>query len=152
VGKNGQKEGTLIIIPFFNSICWFPGEGQRLLPNDRSQGLPSRLLHHKAEEPQAILIIEKHKVTFLINTGARILAIPFSPGSRSSKKITVSGHIKPTPRALFHSACNLLLGRFPFLSLLFNYPRNPYSSAGEAFYLNLGYSSFYPQESTFSCP
>jgi hypothetical protein len=45
----------------------------------------------KAEEPQAILTFEKHKVIFLINTRARIAAIPFSPGPRSSKKITVQG-------------------------------------------------------------
>jgi hypothetical protein len=38
------------------------------------------------------------------------------------------GHIRPASRALFHSAFSLLLGRFPSLSLLFNCPRNPYSS------------------------
>jgi hypothetical protein len=38
-------------------------------------------------------------------------------------------HIRPASRALFHSAFSLLLGRFPFLSLLFNCPRNPYPSA-----------------------
>jgi rubrerythrin len=43
----------------------------------------------KAEEPRVILTIEKHKVSLLINTGASISAIPFSPGPRSSKKITV---------------------------------------------------------------
>jgi hypothetical protein len=45
----------------------------------------------KAEEPWVILTIEKHKVSFLINTGASILAIPFSPRPRSSKKINVQG-------------------------------------------------------------
>jgi hypothetical protein len=45
----------------------------------------------KAEEPQAILSIKKHKVSLLIHTGASILAMPFSPGPRSSKKITVQG-------------------------------------------------------------
>jgi hypothetical protein len=45
----------------------------------------------KAEEPQEILTIEKHKVSLLIDTGASISAIPFFPGPRSSKKITVQG-------------------------------------------------------------
>jgi hypothetical protein len=40
-----------------------------------------------------------------------------------------TGHIRPVPRALFHSAISLLLRRFPLLSLLFNCPRNPYCSA-----------------------
>jgi hypothetical protein len=39
------------------------------------------------------------------------------------------GNIRPASTALFHSAFSLLLGRFPFLSPLFNCPRNPYSSA-----------------------
>jgi hypothetical protein len=45
----------------------------------------------KPEEPQAIHTIEKHKVNLLINTGASISAIPFSPRPRTSKKITVQG-------------------------------------------------------------
>jgi hypothetical protein len=70
----------------------------------------------KAEEPWAILIIEKHKVSLLINIGASISAISF--------------FLDPGPlRNLFHSASSLLLGRFPLLSLFFNCPRNPYSSA-----------------------
>jgi hypothetical protein len=40
-----------------------------------------------------------------------------------------SGHIRTAPRASFHSDFSLILGRFPFLSLLFNCPRNPYPSA-----------------------
>jgi hypothetical protein len=43
----------------------------------------------KAEEPQVLLMIEKYKVSLLINTGVTISAIPFSPRCRSSKKITV---------------------------------------------------------------
>jgi hypothetical protein len=46
----------------------------------------------KAEEPWVILTIEKHKVSSLLtDTGDRISTIPFSPGPRSSKKITVQG-------------------------------------------------------------
>jgi hypothetical protein len=36
-------------------------------------------------------MIEKHKVTLLIDTGASISAIPFSPRPRFSKKITLQG-------------------------------------------------------------
>jgi hypothetical protein len=77
----------------------------------------------KAEEPQI-----KHKVSLLIDTGASISAIPFSPGQVLQENYC-SRHIRPASRALFHSASSLLLGRFPFLSLLFNCPRTPYSSA-----------------------
>jgi hypothetical protein len=45
----------------------------------------------KAEELRAILAVEKHKVSLLLDNGASIPAIPFSPGPRSSKKITVWG-------------------------------------------------------------
>jgi hypothetical protein len=41
----------------------------------------------KAEEPRVILTIKKHKVNLLIDTGASISAIPFSPRPRPSKKI-----------------------------------------------------------------
>jgi hypothetical protein len=44
----------------------------------------------KAEEPQMILTIEKHKVT-LIDIGASISAITLSPGPRSFKTTTVQG-------------------------------------------------------------
>jgi hypothetical protein len=37
--------------------------------------------------------------------------------------------VRLAPRALFHSASSLFLGRFPPLSLLFYCPRNPYFSA-----------------------
>jgi hypothetical protein len=46
----------------------------------------------KAEEPRALLTVEKHKVSLLINTGAGISAILFSPRPRSSKKITVGAY------------------------------------------------------------
>jgi hypothetical protein len=79
----------------------------------------------KAEEPRAILTIEKHKISFLIDTGASISAIPFFPEQRSSKKL----HTRPASRALFHSASSLLLRRIPLLSFPFNCTRNCFSSA-----------------------
>jgi hypothetical protein len=67
--------------------------GQSLPLNEGSQGPPIQApaTTIKIEELQVILTIEKHKVSLLINTGASISAIPFSPGPRSSKKITVQG-------------------------------------------------------------
>jgi hypothetical protein len=47
---------------------------------------PGSVTTIKAGEPWV-----KHKVSLLINTGASISAIPFSPRSRSSKKIIVQG-------------------------------------------------------------
>jgi hypothetical protein len=47
---------------------------------------PGSVTTIKAEEPRV-----KHKVSLLINTGASILAMTFSPGPRSSKKIIVRG-------------------------------------------------------------
>jgi hypothetical protein len=84
----------------------------------------------KAEEHWEILTIEKHKASLLTDTGASISAIPFSPGPRSSKKKNYClEHIRPASRTLFHSASSLLLGRFPLMSLCYNYTKNPYSSA-----------------------
>jgi hypothetical protein len=45
----------------------------------------------KPEEPQAILTIEKHKVSLFIDIEASISAAPFSPRPRSSNKFTVQG-------------------------------------------------------------
>jgi hypothetical protein len=65
---------------------------QSLPPNDSPRAShPSSVTTIKVEEPQEILTIEKHKVSLLIDTGASISAIPFSPGCKSSKKITVWG-------------------------------------------------------------
>jgi hypothetical protein len=52
---------------------------------------PGSVTTIKAGESQVLLTIEKHKVSLLINTGARISALPSYAGSRSSKKITVRG-------------------------------------------------------------
>jgi hypothetical protein len=74
---------------------WFPGE---LRPEPPTQwwvlGPPiqASVTTVKAEEPRVILTIKKHKVSLLIDTGARISAIAFSPGPRSSKKIAVRAY------------------------------------------------------------
>jgi hypothetical protein len=95
--------------------------------------------------------IEKHKVSLLNSTGTNISAIPFSSGPSSSKKITIQG-ISGQPLE-FHWAFSLLLGGFPLLSLLFNCPKNPYSSARARSSIKIGgCSSFYPWGSTFASP
>jgi hypothetical protein len=48
---------------------------------------PGSVITVKAEEPQV-----KHKVSLLTDTGASILAIPFSPGPRSSKKLLLKAY------------------------------------------------------------
>jgi hypothetical protein len=53
---------------------------------------PGSCNHHKSRGALGVLLtIEKHKVSLFIDTGASISATPFSPGPRSSKKITVQG-------------------------------------------------------------
>jgi hypothetical protein len=126
---------------------------QSLPPNDSPRAShPSSVTTIKVEEPQEILTIEKHKVSLLIDTGASISAIPFSPEPRCSKKVTVWG-ISGQPLECYFTqtlVSRLLLGRFPLLTLLFNCCRNPYSARAKTFFLNWGYSSFYHQESNFA--
>jgi hypothetical protein len=95
----------------------------------------------KAEEPWV-----KHKVSLLINIGASIPAIPFSPEHRSSKIITVCWHIRPASRVFFHSAFNMLLGRFHCCYSFVIVSETPTPLLGRNLLSKLGYSSFYPQE------
>jgi hypothetical protein len=64
-----------------------------LPPNEGYWGLPKQasVTTVKAGEPQVLLMIEKQKVSLIIDTRASISVFPFSPGPRSSKKITVRG-------------------------------------------------------------
>jgi hypothetical protein len=83
----------------------------------------------KAGESWVILTIEKHKVSLLLilePASQLFLSLP-DPGP--PRKLLFRAYQASPLRALFHSAFSLLLGRFPFLSFLFNCPRNPYSSA-----------------------
>jgi hypothetical protein len=45
----------------------------------------------KTEEPQVAIMIEKQKVIFLLDSGACLSVLPFSPGPRSKYKIIVQG-------------------------------------------------------------
>jgi hypothetical protein len=89
---------------------------------------PGSVTTVKAEEPQVLLTIEKHKFASLsILEPASQLS--FLSWTQVLQENYCSRHIRPASRALFHSVFSLLLGRFPFLSLLFNCPQTPYSSA-----------------------
>jgi hypothetical protein len=79
----------------------------------------------KAEEPQAIVTIEKHKVSLLIDTGASISAIPFSPGPRSSKKITVQRISSQPLEYYFTQSLACSWGDFLFFHSFLIVPENP---------------------------
>jgi hypothetical protein len=90
---------------------WFPGSS-----------IQTPVTTIKAREPQVLLTIKNHKVN-------QHLSYSFLSGTQVLQENYCSGHIRPASRMLLHSAFSLLLGRFPFLSLLFNSPTNSYSSA-----------------------
>jgi hypothetical protein len=83
----------------------------------------------KAEEPQVILTIGKHKISILIDTGASISAIPFSPRPKSSKQIAVRGILSQSVKHYFTQPLACSWGDFHFCHSFFSCPRNPYSSA-----------------------
>jgi hypothetical protein len=60
---------------------------------------------------------EKQKVIFLLDSGAHLSVLPFSPGPWSNDKCYHLGQIWPAPRVLVYLASGLLLGRPPLLSL-----------------------------------
>jgi hypothetical protein len=91
----------------------------------------------KAGEPWILLTIEMHKVSLLMDTGASISAIPLSR-TQVLQENYCSRHNRPASRELFHSGFSLLLGRFPFLSLLFNCSRNHYTSARVRLSIQIG--------------
>jgi hypothetical protein len=106
----------------------------------------------KAGETQVLLTIKKHKIILLIDPGASIPAIPFSPGARSSKKITVRGLSGQPLECDFTQTVTCSWGDFHFYHSFLIVPETPTPLLGQDFNLNWGYSCFYPQESTFACP
>jgi hypothetical protein len=68
----------------------------------------------KAEEPRVIKTIDKHKVSFLIDTGASISTIPFSPRPGFSKKITVQGILSQPLECYFTQPLACSWGDFHF--------------------------------------
>jgi hypothetical protein len=45
------------------------------------------VLDIQTEEPWVVLVVEKHKVIFPLDSRACFSVIPFSPGSRSNNKV-----------------------------------------------------------------
>jgi hypothetical protein len=72
-------EGTLSLVPLGTHPMMGPGASH-----------PGCCDHHKSRGALGDTI-EKHKIKLLIDTGASISAIPFSPGLGPPKKITVQG-------------------------------------------------------------
>jgi hypothetical protein len=68
-----------------------------LVPLGTEARIPHPMMGPWASYPGSVTTVKiqepwvKHKVSLLMDTGASILAIPFSLGPRSSKKITVRG-------------------------------------------------------------
>jgi hypothetical protein len=89
---------------------------------------PGSVTTIKAEKPWAILTIEKHKVSLLIDTGASISAIPVSPGPRSIKKITVQGISGQALECYFTQPLACFWGDFHFCHSFLIVSNTPYSS------------------------
>jgi hypothetical protein len=80
----------------------------------------------KAEEPQI-----KHKFSLLIDTGASISVIPFSPGPRPSKKITVRGISGQPLEHYFAQPLACFWGDFHFCHSFLIVPENPTPLLGQ---------------------
>jgi hypothetical protein len=80
------------------------------------------LLSMNVEEPQEVIMVEKQKVIFLLDSEVHFSVLPFSPSPWSNDKVIVQGNIWPAPRVLFYLASDLLLGRPPVLSLFSHSP------------------------------
>jgi hypothetical protein len=79
----------------------------------------------KVGEPRVLLTIEKYKVSLLIDTGASISAIPFSPGPRSSKIITVRGISGQPLKHYFTQPLACSWGEFHFCHSFLIVPETP---------------------------
>jgi hypothetical protein len=82
----------------------------------------------KVGEPWVILIIDEAQGQPPYQYWSQHLSYSFLSRTQVLQENYCLRHIRPASRALFHSTFILILGRFPFLSLLFNCPRNPYCS------------------------
>jgi hypothetical protein len=81
--------------------------------------------HHKSRGALGFTHNEKHKVSLLINTGASISAIPFSPRPRSSKIITVRGISGKPLEHYFTQPLSCSWGDFHFCHSFLIVPETP---------------------------
>jgi hypothetical protein len=101
----------------------------------------------KAEEPQI-----KHKVSLFVNNGANILAIPFSPGPRSSKKITVRGISDQPLESYFTQLLACSWGDFHFCHSFLIVPETPTPLLGQDLLSKLGIQLLLPPGEHFCLP
>jgi hypothetical protein len=101
----------------------------------------------KAEEPQI-----KHKVSLLIDTGASISAIPFSPRPRSSKKITVRGISGQPLERYFTQPLACSWGDFHFCHSFLIVPETPTPLLGQDLLSKLGVQLLLPPGEYFCLP
>jgi hypothetical protein len=87
--------------------------------------------HHKSRGAPGFIHYLKAQGQPPYQYGNQHLSYSFLSWTQVLQEYYYSGHIRPASRMLLHSEFIMLLGRFPFLSLFFNCPRNPYSSARE---------------------
>jgi hypothetical protein len=89
-------------------------------------------------------MIEKNKVSLLNNTGASISAIPFSPGPRFSKEITVWGISGQPLERYFTQPLACSWGDFHFCHSFLIVPDTPTSLLGQDLLSKLGVQLLLP--------
>jgi hypothetical protein len=94
------------------------------------------LLDINVEEPQVDIIVDKWKVIFLLDGGACLSVLPFSPGPRSNNKVTIQGiSDQPLEHYLTLSlACSW--GDLYFCHSFLIVPEIPVTLLGRIYYLN----------------
>jgi hypothetical protein len=108
---------------------------------------PGSVTTVKAEEPWG-----KHMVRLLINTGASISAILFSPRPRSSKKITVQGISGQTLERYFTQPLACSWGDFHFCHSFLIVPETPTPLIGQDLLSKLGVQLLLPPGEYFCLP
>jgi hypothetical protein len=83
--KGQSLEVTRSLSPFGKEARWLPGM------TDSGASCPGSILDTQTKEPQVVLMAEKHKVIFLLDSRSLFSVIPFSPGPRSNNKVSIRG-------------------------------------------------------------
>jgi hypothetical protein len=132
-------------------ICWgkhwkahcpgFPREPRPEPPTQRwvpGPPIQAPVTTINAKEPRTVLTIKNHKISLLIDTGASISAVPFSPGLRSSKKITVRSISSQPLERYFTQPLACSCGDFHFCHSLLIVPETPTPLLGQDLLYKLG--------------
>jgi hypothetical protein len=94
---------------------------------------------------RVVMMAEKQKIIFWLDSGAHFSVLPFSPGLWSNDKNYHLGQIWPATRALIYLASSLILGRPPLLSLFPHSFWNSSDSAGMRFTISTKSSNSLPR-------